>query len=298
MDRRHLMKGFAIGVALLFTSTQAWAQASGGKQIEVFGQKIHYIEAGAGPNVILLHGLGGDASNWAQTVPALASKYHVFALDQIGFGASDKPFINYRVATLVDFLEGFYKKIGIDKAAVVGNSLGGWAAMAFTLAHPEQVEKLVLVDSAGYSFAKSGARKPTREMLAGLNPSTVEGAKAVLALIFANKMFATDANAEMLFAAHMRRNDGYTIDQFIDSIVRGDDVLDDKLGAIKVPTLVLWGRADKLTALASGEQFAKDIPGAQLTVLDGCGHVPEMECAAPFNAALSRFLGMETTSNR
>lgn len=291
------MKGFAIGIALLFVSTQVWAQTADGKQVEVFGQKIHYIEAGSGANVILLHGLGGDSSNWALTVPALASKYHVWVPDQIGFGDSDKPLINYRVATLVDFLEGFCKKTGIDKATVVGNSLGGWTAMAFALAHPERVEKLVLVDTAGYSFAKSPI-KPTRQMLARLNPSTVEGAKGVLSVIFANKSLVTEANAERLFADHMRKNDGYTIDQFIDSILRGDDVLDDKLGGIKVPTLVLWGRGDLLTPLASGEQFAKDIAGAQLTVLEGCGHVPEMECAAPFNAALSKFLETGMTSSR
>ena len=291
------MKAFAIAIALFSASPQAWAQAAESKTVEVFGQKIHYLEAGAGPNVILLHGLGGDATNWAATVPALASKYHVWAVDQIGFGSSDKPFINYRVATLVDFLEGFYKKTGIDKAAVVGNSLGGWAAMAFTLAHPARVEKLVLVDSGGYAMADS-SNKVTRQMLAGLNPSTVEGAKGVLAVIFANKSLVTQANAERLFAEHMRKNDGYTIDQFLDSIMRGEDVLNEKLGAIKVPTLVLWGRGDQLIPLASGEQFAKDIAGAQLTVLDGCGHVPQIECAAPFNAALTKFLGTEMTSNR
>ena len=80
----------------------------------------------------------------------------MFVPDQIGFGESDKPPINYRVGTLVDFLDGFYKKVGITKATVVGNSLGGWAAMAFTLAHPDKVERMVLVDSAGYSFEKLG----------------------------------------------------------------------------------------------------------------------------------------------
>lgn len=291
------MRVCAIGITLLFASVQAWAQAAAGKQIEIFGQKIHYIEAGSGPNVILLHGLGGDSSNWAMTVPALASKYHVWVPDQIGFGASDKPLINYRVATLVDFLEGFCKKAGIDKATVVGNSLGGWAAMAFTLAHPQRVEKLVLVDSAGYSFENAPV-KPTRASLSALNPSSVDGAKALLGVVMANKSFATQANAEMLFAAHMRRGDGYTIDQFLDSIFRGDDVLDGKLGGIKVPTLIVWGRGDLLITLASGEQFAKDIPGAQLTVLDGCGHIPQMECASPFNAALTKFLNTEMTSSR
>ena len=290
------MKPFSIAIALLIATVPAWAQ-SGNKQVEVYGQKINYIEAGSGPNVILLHGLGGDATNWALTVPALASKYHVWVPDQVGFGYSDKPLINYRVATMVDFLEGFCKTLAIDRATLVGNSLGGWIAADYTMAHPERVEKLVLVDSAGYSFA-NGPIKPTREMMEGLNPNTIAGAKIVLSAIFASPSFSTDANAERLFTQHMRKNDGYTIDRFIDSILRGEDFLDGKLAAIKIPTLVLWGREDHLVPLTSGQQFAKDIAGAQITVFDHCGHVPQMECSAPFNAALTKFLATELTSNR
>ncbi len=290
------MKTFTSGIALLVLSLPAWSQGPA-KQVEIFGQKIQYVEAGSGPNVILLHGLGADLSSWSANIAALAQKYHVYAPDQIGFGASDKPFMNYRVATLVDFLEGFYRKLGIDKATVVGNSLGGWTAAAFTLAHPERVQKLVLVDAAGYSFTNAPV-KPSREMLESLNPSTIAGTKALLAVIFANKMFQTDATAEMMFAGHLRHNDGYTIDRFIDSILRGEDFIDGKLGAIKVPTLVVWGREDALVPLASGEQYAKDIAGAQLVVFDHCGHVPQVECAAPFNTALMKFLGAEMTSSR
>ena len=159
--------------------------------------------------------------------------------------------------------------------------------MAFTLAHPERVEKLVLVDSAGYTFSPP----PTRERLLALNPSTVEGAKLVLRLIFANPSMATEAAAEGLLTQHMRNNDGYTIDRFIDSMVRGEDYLDGKLGGIQVPTLVAWGREDALTPLASGERFAHDIAGAQMAVFDHCGHVPPLECAGDFNAALLKFLG-------
>jgi pimeloyl-ACP methyl ester carboxylesterase len=285
-----------LSIALLIAIVPAWAQ-TGGKQVEVYGQKIHYIEAGKGPNVILLHGLGGDATNWMLTVPALSSKYHVWVPDQIGFGYSDKPLINYRVATMVDFLEGFCKTLAIDHATLVGNSLGGWIAADFTMAHPERVEKLVLVDAAGYSFANA-LIKPTRELLEGLNPRTIAGAKIVLNTIFANPSFATEANAESLFAQHLRKNDGYTIDRFIDSMLRGEDFVDGKLAAIKVPTLVLWGREDHLVPLTSGQQYAKDIGGAQITVFDHCGHVPQMECSAPFNAALNKFLAAELTSNR
>lgn len=291
------MKSFVVCTALLLVSVPAWTQNSTSKNVEIYGQKIHYIEAGAGPNVILLHGLGGDVSNWELTIPALASRYHVWAPDQIGFGASDKPMINYRIATLVDFLEAFCKKLAIDKAAVVGNSLGGWTAMAFALAHPERVEKLVLVDSAGYSFAHSPV-KPSREMMMALNASTVAGARMLLSVIFANQSLASQANAQMLFERHLRNNDGYTINQFIESMLRGEDFVDGKLDAIKVPTLVVWGRADHLVPLASGEQLAKDIAGAQLTVFDGCGHVPQMECAGPFNAALAKFLASESAASR
>lgn len=271
-----------------------WAQAPASRQVEVFGQKIHYLEAGSGPNVILLHGLGADATNWAMNTAVLAKSFHVFVPDQIGFGESDKPMIHYRVGTLVDFLDGFCKKVGITKASVVGNSLGGWTAMAFTLAHPDTVERMVLVDSAGYSFEKFGGPAPTRERLDGLNPSTVAGAKALLATILANKALATDQTAEQLFAAHLRKNDGYTIDRFIESILRGDDVVDGKLGAIKVPTGIIWGREDALTPLAGGQMLASEIAGAELVILDHCGHVPQLECAAPFNEALVKFLSAGT----
>lgn len=265
------------------------AQAPADKQIEVFGQQIHYLEAGSGPTVILLHGLGGDVSNWAMTIPALAKQYHVYALDQIGFGQSAKPLIAYRVATLVDFLNGFYKQAGITKATLVGNSLGGWTAAAFTLAYPDKVDKLVLVDAAGYSPERSGV-KLTPETLRTLNPATLADLKKTLSTIFYNKALITDATVEQFFAQKLKRGDGYTISQFLESALTGQDFLDHKVKQIKAPTLVIWGRQDELTPLAMGEAFAQDIAGAQKAYLDKCGHVPQLECAVAFNEALLKFL--------
>jgi 2-hydroxy-6-oxonona-2,4-dienedioate hydrolase len=284
------MKRFASSMAILLAAPTIWAQTPAAKDVQIFGQRIHYLEAGSGPTVILLHGLGGDGSNWAATIPALSKSFHVFAPDQIGFGASDKPLANYRVGMLVDFLDSFCKKLAITKATVVGNSLGGWTAMAFTLAHPDKVERMVLVDSAGFSFEHLGGSKPTREMLEVMNVSTVEGAKTLLGVIFANKAIATDALAETMLADHLRKNDGYTIERFIDSILRSEDVVDGKLAKIKIPTLVVWGREDLLTPLAGGKMMSNEIAGSEIVILDRCGHVPHMECAAPFNAALLKFL--------
>jgi pimeloyl-ACP methyl ester carboxylesterase len=284
------MKRFAWVVAGLVSTVVVWAQAPPSKQVEIFGQKIHYIEVGSGSTVILLHGLGGDKTNWAFTAPVLGKNYHVYVPDQIGFGESDKPMIEYRVGTLVDFLDGFYKKLGITKATLVGNSLGGWTAAAFTLAHPDKVDRLVLVDSAGYSLAKTGVQAP-RELLLVLNPSTVEGSKTLMKTILANKTMVTDEFAERAFAEHMRKNDGYTIDRFLDSILRNQDVVDGQLGAIKAPTLVVWGREDGLVPLSAGQMMGNEIVGSQTVILDHCGHVPQIECAIPFNTALLKFLG-------
>lgn len=256
------------------------------KQVEVFGQKIQYIEAGSGPNVILLHGLGGDAQNWALTIPAVAAHYHVYAPDQIGFGRSDKPQIDYRIGTLVDFLTGFMKKLEIDKATLVGNSLGGWVSVSMTLAHPERVQKMVLVDSAGFSA------DVTREQLLVLNPSTLEGERAVMKLILYNPaMLSSDATIESQFANKLKKGDAYTVDRFIDSIVRKEDAVDGQLSMIKAPTLVIWGHNDALIPYTYAERFAKEIGGAQLVTIEKCGHVPQLEKAQEFNAALLKFLG-------
>ncbi|MEK6299980.1 MAG: alpha/beta hydrolase [Acidobacteriota bacterium] len=273
----------------LAVSAAAQAPAAGvqDKYATVFGAKIHYLEAGSGPAVILVHGLGGDASNWAQTIGPLSQKYRVIVLDQIGFGKSDKPLINYRVGTLVDFLAGFYKELKLERASLVGNSLGGWTAAAFAIAHPEKVDRLVLVDAAG--FAVTGDLDP--KVLNGLNPSTRDAVKQMLPLVFHNtQMFASDAAVDLFFSRRVTAGDGYTIQRFIDSIIRGEDVLDKKLGAIKQPTLVLWGREDGLTPLAMGERFKKEINGSQLFIIEKCGHVPQLEKSAEFNTALMKFL--------
>jgi len=133
----------------------AQSPASLDKYVDVSGYRLHYTEAGSGPPIILLHGLGADLRTWRLVTPVLARRFHVYALDQLGFGQSEKPQISYRVGTLVDSLNGFLAAVRIDKASVVGNSLGGWVAAMFAATHPERLDKLVLVDAAGYGATPS-----------------------------------------------------------------------------------------------------------------------------------------------
>jgi pimeloyl-ACP methyl ester carboxylesterase len=262
------------------------ASAQTSKEILVFGQKIQYVEAGSGPTVILLHGLGGSSQAWNFNIGPLAEKFHVFVPDQIGFGKSDKPLVNYRIRTYVDFLDQFCKQLKIERATLVGNSMGGWIAAMFTASFPDRVDKLVLVDAAGYTPPKDFDMRT----LFGLNPTTREGMKVLLAKVFYNKAFQTDAGIDQAMTVRLAAGDGYTIESITESIIRGEDFLDDVVKTIKRPTLIVWGRQDGLVSLADGERFNKDITGSKMIVIDQCGHIPNLEKSGEFNAALLKFL--------
>jgi 2-hydroxy-6-oxonona-2,4-dienedioate hydrolase len=277
---------FSTLAAIAFASSQyVFAQSQPGlppeKVAAVFGENIRYYEFGQGPVVILLHGLGSVKGIWLANVGALASKYHVYAIDQIGFGHSDKPLLEYKIATFVDFLQGFMQAQNINKATLVGNSLGGWIALDFAAQHPEMVEKLVLVDSAGLSSM--------REPAVDLNASSVAGMRTVLESVFYNKQMVTDQTVLRVFTDHVRNNDGYTIQRLQAGLVM-PQFEDTKLAAIHAPTLVVWERQDELLPVAAGEKLRDSIAGAKLTVFDQCGHVPQLEKAAEFNQALLDFL--------
>lgn len=268
------------------SAAQATAEARA-KEAVVFGQKIHYTDAGSGPVVVLLHGLGGNSTNWVFNTAPLAQKHRVIVPDQVGFGRSDKPFINYRVETYVDFLDKLLSELKVERATLVGNSLGGWIAAAYALRHPAKVERLVLVDAAGFAPPKDF----DLSTLSGLNPSTRGEMKRLAGLVFFNPLLKTDAAVDMLLAQRLSAGDGYTIQRLVESIHRGEDMLDGKLAAIKQPVLLVWGREDGLTTLArEGERFKREIPHAQLVVFEQCGHVPQVEKAAEFNAAVLKFL--------
>ena len=98
-----------LAVAMAIAATAQPRAASSGKDVTVLGFKLHYIEAGRGAPVVLLHSLGGDGSRWGPNIEPLAKDFHVFALDQIGFGESDKPLANYHTGMLAEFLVGFLK---------------------------------------------------------------------------------------------------------------------------------------------------------------------------------------------
>ncbi len=272
--------------ALLAVSLLASAQTQPGlppeKTAVVYGQNIRFIEAGQGPALILLHGLGSVKEIWSANIGALSAKYHVYAPDQIGFGHSDKPLLEYKIATFVDFLHAFMQSQNLSKATLVGNSLGGWIAIDFAARHPEMVDKLVLVDSAGLPFGKP--------LAVDLNPASLADMRTLLDSLFYDKKMVTEQFVLQAFTNHVRNNDAYTIQRTLAGFAQ-NQFEDAKLSSIHTSTLVVWGRQDELIPVSSGEKLRGGIPGAKLVVFEQCGHVPQLEKPAEFNQGLIDFLG-------
>jgi len=251
----------------------------------VKGRKIVYHEAGQGSVVILIHGLGADSRHWAANIGPLAQNFHVIALDQIGYGKSDKPVMRYTVGNFVDYLHGFMEALKIPKASLVGNSLGGWIALDFAIRHPDMVEKLVLVDAAGLHPAT-----PLRQPKGGWKNLTPLNTHWFFDLMDANKEWATTDLGPHGFERHVKNGDSYTIASSVAEMATGREFEDKKLDKVQTPTLIIWGRNDVLIPLAMGENFNKGIAGSQLIVIEATGHIPMVGKPEEFNQLTQKFL--------
>src|SRR3954467_6317410 len=165
MTRRYLLAAALVMSIGLAAAAQPHAAVSA-KDVTVLGFKLHYLEAGRGAPIVLLHGLGGDGSRWRPNIEPLAKDFHVFALDQIGFGESDKPLANYHTGMLAEFLVDFLKAVNVPKASLVGNSMGAGVALYTAAKFPQAVERIVLAAGGGYrSHWGRAAAAPTGETL-------------------------------------------------------------------------------------------------------------------------------------
>jgi pimeloyl-ACP methyl ester carboxylesterase len=256
------------------------------KTIAVFGQSIHYFDIGSGPVVVLLHGLGSRKEDWLPVLEPMAQKYRLLVPDQIGFGRSDKPLLDYSVQTWVDFLNEFLRQLKVEKASLVGESLGGWIAALYVAelggAHLIPVEKLVLVDAAGLK---------QEQPIPDLNPSSLPAMRGVLEAVFYDTSWVNEDALRKIFTDKLAVHDGYTVRSFLGNPTRDKERLDERMGSIKAPTLVVWGKQDKLLPIASGERYATGIAGARMVSFEKCGHVPAVEKTEEFLAAVMPFLG-------
>ncbi|MFZ0792386.1 MAG: alpha/beta fold hydrolase [Candidatus Korobacteraceae bacterium] len=249
----------------------------------VFGRNIRYYDTGSGPTMALIHGIGGDADDWAFCLRPLSASHRVIALDLLGFGRSDKPVIDYSIAGFVKVLERFFRTLDIERATLIGGSLGGWIAAAFALQFPDMVDKLVLVDSAG--VAEGAAELPV-----DLHLSTHAHMREVFEQLFYDKTLATDDLVDLAYQQHLERGDGYTIDSVLRNLHAGRERVDASIANLRMPVLLVWGEQDAMIPVETGRRLHQLMPGSSLQVIPECGHLPALEKPAEFVRSVLEFL--------
>ena len=252
------------------------------------GVRLHYAEQGerGGPVVLMLHGFTDSWFSYSRVLKSMDPKYHVYVLDQRGHGDSDQPRNGYTPRVLADDVLAFMNAIGINEATVVGHSMGSFVAQHIATLEPERVKKLVLIGSA--PSVKNTAVYGLQRDINALSDSVPE-------------KFVRDFQVGLLvqpvpddfinsIIAESRRLPARIWKEVIKDLLTGADA---ELAKIKSPTLIVWGREDGLVPLSEGERFHKDIAGSTMIVFDQCAHVPNIEKAGEFNAAVIKFLGAQ-----
>jgi pimeloyl-ACP methyl ester carboxylesterase len=261
----------------------------------VDGLRIRYLRTGAGPHLILLHGFGSSIYTWQDVIPDLSRDHDVVALDLPGFGASDQP-PDLAFGRLPRSVLGLMDALGIPRAILVGNSLGGATAVGVTLGHPERVEKLVLVDSAGYNLAAGDrpffvrlAGSPAGPLLERL-PLRRFLVRRALRQVFHDEGLVSPERVEEYLAPIARPGALASLRSLNAS---GTDLaasFADRIRDVSVPTLIVWGREDRWIPLEQGRRFEAAIRGSRLVVIPECGHMPQEERPAELLATVRPFL--------
>ena len=167
------------------------------KDVEVYGQRVHYAEQGQGSPIVLLHGLWGGTNEWLPVIDALAARHRVIAMDFLGFHGSAKPDVQYHNALLAQFLHGFIEALELRDVTLMGHAMGANAATYTAFHHPQHIAALVLVDGAGYRNPdRDLSQPPSAGMLAFMRTATgssLESTRGLLERRVADKSLVTDA---------------------------------------------------------------------------------------------------------
>ncbi|PLZ01461.1 hypothetical protein CY652_15175 [Burkholderia sp. WAC0059] len=269
------------------------------REIQVMGQRISFLEAGKGAVVVLfLHGMTSDATNWNETLLALAALgYRAIAPDHLGFGQSSKPNVPIKPRTLSDMIGPMLKALEISSVVLVGQSMGGHVAGLFAAEFPASVDGLMLVN-AGYGLALTEvnnvwdlghADQPGG--LWRLNPATRCESRLLLEAVFYDQRFVTDQVVDEFFAQRLAVRDGSAINSIAESWARREDMLDSILGRLgNSPVLIVQSRHDRVAPLQLGLRLHDGIPGSHFVVLEECGHAPPVEIPGMFNDLVIDFL--------
>lgn len=255
--------------------------------VEADGVKMDAVAMGHGDPVLLVHGFTSSKEVWFFNMEPLAGKFRVLAMDLPGHGTSTKVAPDNFLSFCSDFLARLLDRQRIEAAHVVGNSMGGAVAMQMALSHPKRVRKLVLVDALGMGtdvpagvldkYVETSTREEVRAMLT----QVVHDPKHVLPqAVERSYLYRQEPGVKELLAkiaAQFRAGTAGAVD------------FRPRFKELRLPVLVVWGREDRSLPVRHADA-AHAMPNAQIHIFERCGHLPQLEHAAEFNALVTQFL--------
>jgi 2-hydroxy-6-oxonona-2,4-dienedioate hydrolase len=260
----------------------------------VAGHETRVLEAGSGPPLVLMHGTGGHLEAFARNLAAFAARFRVIAYDFPGHGYSATVDTDLEIAAYEEHLEALLDEAGIERAALMGESLGGWVAAKFAAHRPQRVERLVLNTPGGRTVDLAVMERIRTLTQEAADDPTPERLRARLEWLMADPRSVTDELVEVRRAIYAR--DGFAdsvrhVLCLVDEETRRRNLLtDEELAAIEAPSLVLWTSDDPSAPVAVGEEMAAKIAGAEFAYIAGAGHWPQWEQPDAYHEIVLPFL--------
>jgi pyruvate dehydrogenase E2 component (dihydrolipoamide acetyltransferase) len=278
---------FVSAFVATFVPEEAEAEGPTPKRVEVAGQSLRYFRRGGGRKpVLLLHGFGGDLNNWLFNHETLAESRAVYALDLPGHGESSKTVGDGTIGSFTEVVNGFMNAVELPRAHVIGHSLGGAVALDLALAHPDRVSSIALICSVGlgpeidadyiHGFINASRRKEIQPHLRKLfaDPSLVNR-RLVDEILKFKRLDGVDGALRTIAGKFIA--DG-----------KQSVVMRDRLTEVSVPVLVIWGADDRIIPASQAEALPNS---AEVEIIEGSGHMVQMEAATEVNRLIESFLG-------
>jgi len=278
---------------------------TGSRFVQIMGTDVHYIDEGTGDStIVMIHGFASSLHTWNDVASAMARDYRVIRLDLPPFGVTG-PLRNAAgviettdLPTYRRFIDTFMQALGIARATLIGNSLGGLLAWDYAVRHRDAVERLVLIDAAGFPM-----KLPIYIGLFNHAPVRLSAPWCLPEAIITSAVRNVYGDARKIAPDVLRRYveffHGEGTREAIGKMVPTLDFADldtNVLDALDVPTLILWGAKDRWIPPAHAAEFARRIPGARSIMYDGLGHIPMEEAPQRVLQDLHAFLGTTDTA--